>query len=153
MSVIPKPSGGHRCVGKTPMVYRIWAASRRDDIKKWEVSNMAPWDGSGPKCSALKTSLNRAVNMELARAEGLEAGGILWDFEKLFDNIDPRLLIERAVKLRFPLRDLLMALRMHLAPRWLQMCGMLAEAIYPTTSILAGCGFQFPSHGYSYGKK
>ena len=63
---------------------------------------------------------------------------------KIFDRIDPQLLIERAIKLKFPLRDLLMALRMHLAPRCLQMCGMLAEAIYPTTSILAGCGFSIP---------
>ena len=54
MSVIPKPSGGHRCVGKTPMVYRIWAASRRDDIKKWEINNMAPWDSSGPSAQRLR---------------------------------------------------------------------------------------------------
>ena len=63
------------------MVYRIWAASRRDDIKKWEIANMAGWDSSGPQRSALKASLNRAVNMEIARTEGLAAGGILWNFE------------------------------------------------------------------------
>ena len=68
----------------------------------------------------------------------------MWDIEQFFDRIDSQLLIQRAVSLKFPLRDLLMALRMHLAPRCLQMCGMLAEAIYPTTSILAGCGFSIP---------
>lgn len=105
---------------------------------------MAGWDASAPGKSAINTALSRAVDIEVSRAEGHEVGVIIWDFEKFFDTVDPQLLIQRAVELKFPLRDLGMALRMHLAPRALQDCGRLSDLIYPTTSILPVCGYSIP---------
>ena len=73
------------------------------------------------------------------RYNGLTYGAILWDFIKFFDTLDPAHLVQEAVALGFPVADLCLGLRMHLAPRRLMILGVVSSEILPLRSVLPGC--------------
>ena len=58
--------------------------------------------------------------------------------------MDPHVLVDLCLRLHFPLRDLALALQLHLGPRRLQRSGLLAPVLLPLRSILAGCAYSIP---------
>ena len=130
--------------GKTPMLYRLWGKQRRRIIKQWEKDNIAKWDTSRPGLSALDAAYRRNLEVEIAIECGLEVGVILWDFTKFFDMIRLKLLAEAAVRLGFPIIDLVLGLQLHMATRWLGLLGMVGQKMAILRSILPGCILSIP---------
>ena len=69
--------------------------------------------------------------MEVAMANNQQVGAILWDFTKLLDMMLLPLLVAAAIRLHFPVADLILGLEMHSAPRWLGMMGCVGGLIQP----------------------
>ena len=141
MAMLPKPGEVQfRTVAKAPMLYRIWGACRRPQVVlPWEQDNIADWDKARPGSGALDVAYHRAFEAEVDRYNGHCYGVVLWDFTKFFDTVDPCTLIGEAVELGFPVSDLVLAMRMHLAPRCLMLLGVVSMLIQPLRSILPGC--------------
>ena len=70
MALLPKPSGGYRTIAKTCLLYRLWAAARRPDIRSWEKSIALPQDTAVPGSSALSAALRRSLDVEVAATLG-----------------------------------------------------------------------------------
>ena len=77
--------------------------------------------------------------MEVVIANKWAVGAILWDFSKFFDMMLIHLLVAAALRLNFPVVDLILGLEMHSAPRWLGMMGCVGGLIQPLRSVLPGC--------------
>lgn len=101
MSLLPKPQGGYRTIDSTPMWYRLWALARRKAIKEWEAKIVSSWVIAAPGMQALDAALRRSLLYEVASLLGAQHVAILWDYEKLFDTIDPAILLEESVALNF----------------------------------------------------
>ena len=72
MSVIPKPSGGHRCVGKTLMVYRIWAdgmTSRHGKLQTWHSGIPRPPNGLRSRPPSTEPSTWKLLGQKAWRQE------------------------------------------------------------------------------------
>ena len=84
MPLLGKPSGGERCVAKTPMIYRIWRRCSRSRVAAWESAVAAPWDCSVAGVDAMWPALVRAATAELAVAAGETVAAALWDLHRFF---------------------------------------------------------------------
>lgn len=144
MPILGKPSGGERCVAKTPVLYRLWCCYVREEVRVWERANVATWDTAKEGSSALWPALLRGLRAEIAASCGKNFAALLWDLHKFFDMVDPVTLVGKARELGFPLRLLLMAIQMHTAPRVVQLLGACSLPIPVLRSVLPGCGFAIP---------
>ena len=145
MALLPKPGRtDKRCVAKTAMVYRLWCGARRDAVRRYEVEHMAEWDKSRPGASALTAAYERSIDMERGVLSKQAVGAMLWDFEKFFDTINVATVLAEGELLTFPLTDLVLGLDMHLAPRRLQVHGVVSQPITVLGSILPGCALAIP---------
>ena len=104
------------------------------------------WDDCVKGSSSLRAALARALDIDLATANGMSVVAILWDLSKFFDRINLSHLIRASLKLGFSPVAALMALKAHRATRALTVrtgageC--LSDYIVPNSqSILAGCIF------------
>ena len=104
----------------------------------WEQDNIADWDKARPGSGALDVAYHRAFEAEVDRYNGLSYGVVLWDFTKFFDTVDPCTVIGEAVQLGFPVSDLVLAMRMHLAPRCLMLLGVVSMLIQPLSADFTG---------------
>ena len=104
ISLIPKPSGGLRGIGLLRSFIRIWERCRKPFVVQWE-SLM----GAGPEFSAsrgrspLDAVWRRAVNAEIAQANGQVACSILMDLRKCYDMLCHLLIAVRGVAAGFPI--------------------------------------------------
>ena len=144
MPVLGKPTGGERCVAKTPILYRLWCKHTRATVKDWETEHTAAWDTAKQGSSAMWHALIRALKGELASGTGKAFGGSLWDLHRLFDLVDPVSLVKEAIDLRCPIHVLVAGIQMHVAPRVLQLLGACSDPIHVCRSFLAGCGIAIP---------
>ena len=65
---------------------------------------------------------------------------LLWDLATFFDSIDLEVLLAEAEATDFPMRQLLLTLTVHMAPRVLKIGNAFGEIIEAIgRSILAGC--------------
>ena len=144
MPVLGKPSGGERCVAKTPVLYRLWCRCTRGLVKSWERQHTASWDTAKEGMSALWPALVRGLRAEVASGTGEAFGASLWDLHKFFDLVDPVTLVKKATALGFPLRILVMGVQMHVAPRALQLLGACSDFISVSRSGLPGCMLAIP---------
>ena len=139
MPLLPKPSGGKRCVAKTVLWYRLWCLMRRPVVKKWENEVVLPCDVARPGSSAITGALSRALSAELACVFQHHACAALWDNQKLFDTVRPGLFVPVACALDYPLLGLVFGMHVHLH-RWaLQMAKCCAVPMLVVSSVLAGC--------------
>ena len=139
VALLPKRLGGSRAVSKTPMLYRLWSIIRSPTLKAWASEHTSGWDFAAAGRSALYSGSVRCFNNEVALASGLHASNLLWDVDKFFDSIMPRLVMQEGLRMGYPLIDLLLALRMHCAARVLVYRGFASPLMQPLLSILAGC--------------
>ena len=139
ISLIPKQQGGERPIAKTPMIYRIWCLARSPAVKSWANDNVSDYDYAAAGRSAVHSAALRSWMNELAVLSGRHVGSLLWDIEKFFDSLQPRLIIQRGLEMGYPIIDLILAMSMHMAPRFMVLSGCISAPILPNVSILAGC--------------
>ena len=96
------PSGSsQRTIAKTPLVYRMWARSRRKPIAKWEATLVKPYDTASKNSSALVAAANRSLFAEICVRNNLKVCATLYDLHKFFDTIDPIALVDASTKTFF----------------------------------------------------
>ena len=139
ISLIPKALGGQRAIAKTPMLYRLWNVMRTPGVKAWAETIVGEWDFAASGKSAMFSAAVRSWTNELGILAGKHTATILWDVDKFFDSIDPEIVLREGISLQYPPLDLVLALAMHLAPRFLVLDGMISACIVSLVSIIAGC--------------
>ena len=67
---------------------------------------------------------------------------MLWDIEKFYDHVQLHQVVEVAMSdgVEYPLIPLALGLMMHMAPRRVSTDGVISERLWPTRSLIAGCG-------------
>ena len=84
---------------------------------------------SAVKASAVAAAEDRALEAEVARFMGMTTMTTLWDLKKFFDSINIRVLVELAMELGFPVKQLAFSLVVHQAPRRLKLGTAVGEVI------------------------
>ena len=133
-----KPNGDCRTICKSPMLYRMFMRTDKK-IREWEINNMEDYDSARIGGSALHAALKRNLRAEVAFWLGHESAAMFNDFEKFFDTIDIKILIQNALDEGFPPVMLALVLQQHLAPRVIQANGFSSDPMSVVKSILAGC--------------
>ena len=70
ISLIPKPDGGDRPIGVTPLLGALFLKSHSDVITEWEDSRMTFWEDAVKGSSALQAGLRRRLQDECTVALG-----------------------------------------------------------------------------------
>ena len=133
-----KPNGDSRTITKTPMLYRM-VMRANDEIRQWELENKEPFDTATIGSSALIAALLRNLKAEIAANLGKFSIAVFNDFEKFFDSLDIKTLLEEALETEFPTTLLSFLLQQHLAPRIIQANGFSSDPLNVYKSIIAGC--------------
>ena len=111
-----------------------------DEVAQFSKDNAFENDSAAAGASAVKAAEDRAMLTELAKVENKSSAVLLWDMQKFFDSLDVAVLFEAATELNFPLKQLILSMVVHHAPRRLKMGGVIGQAIVKLgRSILAGC--------------
>ena len=140
MATLPKKDGGTRTVAIASTVYRLLMELDNQEVAAFEAAEAFECDSAKAGSSAIVAAEDRALETELAKAEGQHVLVVLWDFTKFFDTINVQVLFEEAAKLGFPLRQLLLSTIVHHSPRRLKLGATIGDAISNLgRSILAGC--------------
>eukprot|EP00972_Heterocapsa_arctica_P068721 10154672-Heterocapsa_arctica.AAC.1 len=105
--MLPKEAGdaptAQRPIGLLPMVYRIWAAARNDEVRKWARSKGQDdaWGGK-PGAGAMDAAFSLGVEGEAALEEGHCMGAVFLDCSKCYEIITITALYRAAVADGFP---------------------------------------------------
>ena len=84
----PPPAEGERPIALMPMLYRVWARIRKNEINEWDVDHRGPWDAAIKGSSELRAAILSAFQDEVAASEGQIIIKASWDMGKFYDNID-----------------------------------------------------------------
>ncbi len=82
--MLPKEAGddptAQRPIGLLPMVYRIWAAARNPEVRKWTINRGQDdaWGGK-PGAGAMDATFSLGVEGEAALADGHCMGAVCLD--------------------------------------------------------------------------
>ena len=79
ISLIPKPDGGDRPIGVTPLLCAIFFKAAACFVTDWDVEHMNFWEDAIRGSSALLAGLRRRLLDECATAVGYETAAIYWD--------------------------------------------------------------------------
>ena len=141
VSLIPKAGGGERPVALTAMLYRLVMRLNICYISEWDEAKAGFWDTALRGSSCLRAALARALQMEVATAQGFAAAGILWDLASFFDSIRIHELIRVALDKCLPPWVLSLSMQVHTGLRAFMEGTYVSEFVRPKgLSILAGCG-------------
>ncbi|MCP4242473.1 MAG: hypothetical protein GY772_18110, partial [bacterium] len=144
VSMIPKPGAtdatGLRPIGLMPVVYRLWAASRQDYVRRW----LRPLEhlvlGGRPGVGADLAALEASVLACEALASGEHAAAAFLDVSKAYEGVDHALLAEAALAEGFPARIAHLAIAAYKGPRRVVLSGTPAATFaLPHRGIIAGC--------------
>ena len=143
LSTLEKKQGGHRCIAILPAVIRVFTRLVAPDLVEWDQGTEQPLgtvDTAAPKGNARRAAVHRQLRAELAQRNGGYSIQLLWDIEGSFDHLDLAYVAEQAWLLGMDADMLAVFLRLHLAPRVLEVDGCLAEPMAILgRSILMGC--------------
>lgn len=120
------------------MLYRM-SLRRRIEVEEWESYMTGHVDLAGKGKSALVAAAYRSLAAEGYSHTKEQVIGVVHDMAIFFDTISIPVLINTALELRFPLRDMMLSMHQHVFPRIIQCEGFCGEPILITESILAGC--------------
>eukprot|EP00972_Heterocapsa_arctica_P009501 1399857-Heterocapsa_arctica.AAC.1 len=143
--MLPKEAGdaptAQRPIGLLPMVYRIWAAARNPEVRRWAKSKGQDdaWGGK-PGAGAMDAAFSLGVEGEAALADGQCMGAVFLDCSKCYERIPIVALYRAAVADGFPPGLARMACLQYQAPRFVRVAGAAAEAGQVTRGMVAGCG-------------
>ncbi len=86
-TMIDKPRGGHRLIGKMAALYRVWAKARRPYAEDWEAANARPFFASSAGSGPVDAVFRQSMRQEAASSSGGAAATVLEDMESfLRDN-------------------------------------------------------------------
>eukprot|EP00660_Eupelagonema_oceanica_P019763 gene19763-biopygen20777 len=146
VSLIPKGEGGAplqmRPISVLSAVYRLWAATRLRDMRRWQERWAAKGQrGYRPGQGVEDVYWEIALRMEEAVLKGLPFGGLPYDSEKAFDRIPQQIMMTLMEKLGLhqrisaPLRAMYKGLR-----RRFRITGTaVGQEFSATNGILQGC--------------
>ena len=129
MATLPKKDGGARTVAVAATLYRLLMQLDNDQMEVFEAREAFENDSAKAGASAVDAAENRALEAEIAQAEGKFTMVLLWDIKKFFDSIDIPILFQKAGELGFPLKQLVMSMIVHQAPRRPKFGKTIGEAI------------------------
>ncbi len=139
--MLPKPTGGHRLIGKLSGLYRLWAKARRPHAVAWEEAHDRPYfaatAGSGPVDAVFRQSMRQ----ESSCANGEVAITMLEDMEAFYESICRDELTTEAAILGFPTCIVRASMATYAAPRFIAMGQHVARETYARRGIVAGCAF------------
>jgi len=140
MVFIPKATGGFRPIGLFNALYRVAMRVRASAILAWEQShaNKSLFGGKGSAPADLVGG-SLSIDMDAAKARGLDFAAVLLDVTKCYEYIGHQRLVERAVALEFPADVLGLAIRGYTAPRRVLLGDEVSVSVRATRSIVAGC--------------
>ena len=121
-----------------PFFYRIWAASRRLEIKKWEVGIGAhPSDPLGR--GAPDSAIILAAEAEIGSQEGKHTAAVLIDCAKAYERVPHEQLRKDIIQTKFPARMANMAMDIYAHGRHLRIGEASGRQIDVTSSLMPGC--------------
>ena len=121
MAALPKKDGGTRTVAIASTVYRLLMELDNQEVAAFEAAQAFECDSAKAGSSSIVAAEERALETELAKAEGQHVLVVSWDFTKFFDTINVQVLFEEAAKLGFPLRQLVLSTIVRHSPRSLKL--------------------------------
>ncbi len=116
-TMIDKPKGGHRLVGKLAALHRVWAKARRPYAEDWEAANARPFFASSAGSGPVDAVYRQAMRQEAAKSSGGAAATVLEDMESVYETIDREVLLEEVRILGFPTCLTRLCLAAYAAPR------------------------------------
>ena len=84
---LPKPTGGERPIGILPTLYRVWCRCRRHVAQALEKAFQRPYFRAAAERSSEQAVHHQGIRMELARASGQHAAGLLTDLAKAYEHV------------------------------------------------------------------
>ena len=140
MATLPKKDGGARTVAVAATLYRLLMQLDNEQMEAFEAREAFENDSAKAGASAVDAAEDRALEAEIAAAEGKHTMVLLWDIKKFFDSIDIPILFQKAEELGFPLKQLVMSMIVHQAPRRLKLGKAIGKAIAKFgRSMIARC--------------
>ena len=138
--LIPKPSGGRRPIGFFPAALRLRGKARVRHAKEWQNTVAADPAVNVQAGRNIGDSMWRSMlRAQCGVKEGSIALDMLWDINKCFEQVCPKLLWHLARELGYPLVLLRLSLRSYRWPRTLVMEeGLVAPPILAHQGIVAG---------------
>ena len=140
VNLAKKPGGGDRALGLLGWVYWLYIRARAGYVQQWSLDNAMQWDAALAGKSALMEAATRVFMDETARELGITSASFQWDVEAFYDSMQIVMTLKAALKLHFPPQLLGPVACAHMGPRLLRTCSAVSMPIWPTSSILAGCG-------------
>ena len=85
---LPKPTGGERPIGILPTLCRVCCRCRRHVAQAWERAFQRPYCWAAAERSSEQAVHHQGICVELARASGQHAPGLLKDLAKAYEHVD-----------------------------------------------------------------
>ena len=140
VALLEKPDGGLRPIGLYRALVRLWARCRRGDWARWESTHDSQQAfSSGSNRSATDVVWRQAFRNEAAVAEEEHAATVLIDLVKCYEHVGHARMVREGMAHDFPMVLLKITLQSYRWQRRLTLSGHLAEGLWPTTGIVAGC--------------
>jgi len=140
MATLPKKDGGTRTVAIATTIYRLLMELDNEELEDFEATHAFVNDSANAGASGIIAAEDRALEAEMAHDQGYHTLTMLYDMKKFFDSINVSKLFEHAAQFFFPLKQLVLSMTVHHAPRRLKLGTALSEPISGMgRSILAGC--------------
>ena len=140
---LPKPgattAGTRRPIALLPMLYRIWAATRKRDLQVWRDKQR----GLGHRPvgeGALDTAFLLAREAESNSAKGRPFGAIFLDCSKCYERVNLAHLHTKLQEAQVPKHLIAPALNMYHAARRCLVSGAVSSEVFATHGIPPGCG-------------
>ena len=136
--LLGKPRGGQRPICLVAIIIKLWEAVHSETIMSWEEDRVGFWDDAVRGSSALRAAALRRLIAEVAGEHQEAFLYILWDAEKFYDNVDLGILLEAALRLGLPRRQMVLCVDILLAPREIRIGKVVGTAHEPSNGLLAG---------------
>jgi len=142
LSLLAKKLGGTRAIALSTTFIRLLLATGKGPVREWDKRVAMPGDTGRPGVSLELETSRRHLQVEVARALGMQVALLLWDVEKFYDTSKVHHTIAAAQELGFPSEQLCLASISHRAPRVMKCDGCMGEIMQSTgQSMLAGCAY------------
>ncbi len=136
---IPKEGGGHRLIGLMTSLYRVWTKLRRPYCTKWEGDHARSWDYASSGKGALAGAWDLGMEVEAAKAVGMQTAAYLSDLAKFYEHIPHALVLEKSAELGFPLTIALLAINQYGGNRRVSVDKCWSQSVCTVHGVVAGC--------------